>query len=257
MDEYVLPRDTLAAFQAGHTACHNPGLLFERYVPKIESDGQKRALLQRVIGCQPEAALIKAHLARWQALAAHAGATTFQATTQWRFVTGLGRKGALEVGFHFHPLYGFPIIPGSGLKGVARTWALLGEGKDEEDPEFVAVFGRAAKKGEPESAGRTGGAVFFDAVLGGPIKLELDVINPHYPDYYRPNDRQPPANWQSPVPVYFLAVPAGTRFHFAVGWRGSGDSHAHGLAMEWLKAGLRDVGVGAKTGAGYGYWEVA
>lgn len=257
MDEYVLPRDTLSAFQAGRTACRNPGLLFERYVPKIEADEQKKAMLQRVIDCRPDQALIQAHLARWQALAKHTGATTFQATTEWRFVTGLGRKGALEVGFHFHPLYGFPIIPGSGLKGVARAWALLGEGKSEDDPEFVAVFGRAPKEGEPESAGRAGGAIFFDAVPGGPIQLSLDVINPHYPDYYRPANRQPPANWQSPVPVCFLAVPAGTRFHFAVGWRGSAHPHAHSLAVHWLKAGLRDVGVGAKTSAGYGYWQVA
>ncbi|MBK9095192.1 MAG: hypothetical protein IPM84_21030 [Anaerolineae bacterium] len=44
--------------------------------------------------------------------------------TDWRLVTGLGRKGPLEVGFTFHR-YGFPILPGSSLKGLARAWGLL------------------------------------------------------------------------------------------------------------------------------------
>ncbi len=261
MARYALPRDTCAAFLQVGGACQNAGLVFERYLPILGGRDRERTdlkdqALKSVLRCRQDADLICAHLARWQAVVRQAGAAPFRATTEWRFITGLGRKGALEIGFHFHPLYGFPVIPGSGLKGLARSWALLGAGLSERDPAFREVFGGGPEKGRPQPNGQIGGAIFFDAVPEGPVSLELDVINPHYPDYYRPADRQAPANWQSPVPVLFLAVPAGTRFWFAVGWRGQEDRGAQASAVEWLQAGLRRLGAGAKTGAGYGYWEI-
>lgn len=256
MVRYPLPGDTRAAFESHRAPRQNPGLLFDRYVPVIEEDGQKQETLRQVRDCLQDEVLIKASLERWREVAAYVGAEPFGARTAWRLITGLGRKGALEVGFHFHPLYGFPVLPASGLKGLARSWALLGEGKDELDADFIAVFGRARQKGEPESAGRVGGAVFLDAMPEGQVKLALDVMNPHYPEYYRPGNRREPALWQSPVPVFFLTVPEKTLFRFAVGWQGVPNATAHDLAVKWLQAGLRELGAGAKTNAGYGYWEL-
>ena len=69
-------------------------------------------------------ALLKAWQTRWQQTAAAVQAEPFTLRTDWRLVTGLGRKGPLEVGFTFHR-YGFPILPGSSLKGLARAWGLL------------------------------------------------------------------------------------------------------------------------------------
>ncbi len=262
MDRYVLPGDTHSVLEAALASCCNPGLLFERYVPLIEGkEEHKRRLKTSALEAvrrrsRQDADLMAAHLARWRAQAADLGAKPFAATTQWRFVTGLGRKGALEVGFHFHPLYGFPVLPGSGLKGLARSWALVGAKLGEGHPDLVAVFGRAPRSGEPETAARMGGAIFLDAVPEEPIELDIDVINPHYPDYYRPGKRQAPTNWQNPVPVFFLTIPPGARFHFAVGWRGAPNPKAHALAVDWLKAALQELGAGAKTSAGYGYWDV-
>lgn len=39
-------------------------------------------------------------------------------------VVGFGLEGILEVGILLHHLYGVPYLPGSGLKGVVRSWVL-------------------------------------------------------------------------------------------------------------------------------------
>ena len=86
-------------------------------------------------------------------------------------------------------------------------------------------------------------------------KLELDIMNPHYSQYYA--GREPPSDSQNPVPVYFLTVPPGTEFRFSIGWRepfGGEDVGLGDIAKGWLVTGLTQLGVGAKTGAGYGYF---
>jgi CRISPR-associated protein Cmr6 len=55
-------------------------------------------------------------------------------------------------------------------------------------------------------------------------------------------------------------VAPGTEFRFAVGWRRPLDDEARklrDLAKEWLTEGLMELGAGAKTSAGYGYFEEA
>ena len=41
-----------------------------------------------------------------------------------RLIIGLGGKGTLKMGITLHHLYGFPYIPGSALKGLARTFGI-------------------------------------------------------------------------------------------------------------------------------------
>lgn len=136
--------------------------------------------------------------------------------------------------------------------------------------------------GTTESAGEV---VFFDAIPSPKSlpKLELDIMNPHYPDYYKDGSHEYPTNWQSPIPVKFLTVASGTIFRFAIGWRRSpqdntANSEFHQptwswfkgtkeneqvaqtqarlqmLARQWLEGGLRDLGAGGKTNAGYGFF---
>lgn len=66
----------------------------------------------------------KQFVVRWKAIAQSLQAQTFLMNPDWRFVIGLGNKGALEIGLTFHRVYGFPIIPGTALKGLARAAAL-------------------------------------------------------------------------------------------------------------------------------------
>jgi len=261
MTRYPLPSDTRAILRRFARRCRNPGLLFERYTPEIQGSQDKQRSLQAIRRCEPDRRALDAYRARLHALVEAADAITFTARTDWRFVTGVGRNTPFEVGFTFHRLYGFPVIPGSGLKGLARAWAYFRlkeekpKDKPEEDPLFAAVFGHAMEG--DESAASAGGAVFFEAVPLDQPELELDVMTPHYSDYYSDKkNRVPPSDDQNPVPIPFLTVKEGVRFVFAVGWRGEANSKAHAQAVEWLKAGLENLGAGAKTAAGYGYFEL-
>jgi CRISPR-associated protein Cmr6 len=115
--------------------------------------------------------------------------------------------------------------------------------------EFQAVFGTQEA---------SGGVVFFDAIPAQPPQIRVDVMNPHFGDYYQEKDDRhghpvPPADYLSPVPVYFLTVEQ-TPFSFALAAR---TPQAAGLvepAKGWLVKALTELGAGGKTSAGYGYF---
>lgn len=163
-----------------------------------------------------------------------------------RVIVGLGSESVLETNIRLHRVYGFPIIPGSAIKGLTRSYAVLMEGRNESDPTFASVFGKAPPDGQ------AGKVIFFDAIPANPasLKLELDVMNPHYAPYYQ--GKAPPADYHNPVPVFFLTIGAGSEFLFAVASR---EEHLAEKAQEWLTKALTEMGVGAKTVAGYGIWE--
>ncbi len=163
-----------------------------------------------------------------------------------RVIVGLGAESVLETSIRLHRIYGFPIIPGSALKGLARAYAELIEGKDESNTFFVEVFG----KGPPEA--QAGEVIFFDAIPANPntLTLELDVMNPHYASYYQ--GAAPPADYHNPVPIFFLTIGSESSFLFAVAAR---KERSATLAQNWLTQGLQEMGIGAKTVAGYGLWK--
>jgi CRISPR-associated protein Cmr6 len=283
--EIPIPSKSAEAFRA-YKGVTNPGLVFDRFAPDWREESTlKKEGLQRVLGAKADVKILREWNARWERCVRAAQGEPFALRTDWRLIAGLGRKGSLEVGFTFHR-YGFPILPGSSVKGVARAWAFLwlaeqanvnplaeldevlsADGEDDEKEEKKKYLRwRAAQPdevqqladdfrvifGTPATAGR---AVFFDAIPAQLPTLELDVMNPHFPEYYKGN--APPTDWQSPVPVYFLTVAAGTEFRFGVGWRGALDEAGQclrRLAQKWLTEGLINLGAGAKTSAGYGYF---
>lgn len=106
--------------------------------------------------------------------------------------------------------------------------------------EFQNIFGTQNKKGK---------VIFFDAFPSDEISLTIDIMNPHYPDYY--GDDKPPADWQNPVPIKFLTV-ENTKFHF---WLASRDADLLEKAEKLLKSALKEYGIGAKTSLGYGLFE--
>jgi CRISPR-associated protein Cmr6 len=113
--------------------------------------------------------------------------------------------------------------------------------------------------------GFTGGLLtFFDAVPAPGQKdlLETDVLNPHYPNFYRASKRQVPSDDQDPIPVYFLAVKAETTFvfPFRLGPLPEGELNRARDPLTkqvsgWLETALKILGAGAKTAAGYGYFQ--
>jgi CRISPR-associated protein Cmr6 len=89
----------------------------------------------------------------------------------------------------------------------------------------------------------------------------VDVMNPHYPDWYRQKQNQqgrdlPPSDNQSPTPVFFLTVAPHVEFEFALQCRTQTNEAKQALskATAWLLDGLKLLGAGAKTAAGYGYF---
>ena len=176
---------------------------------------------------------------------------SFQTQPTWRFVVGLGAAHVLETGITLHRIFGLPIIPGSALKGVAKAYAQLVEGKPDDDPELVAVFGTTEQAGS---------IIFLDAIPLKVPKFQLDIMNPHYPQYYdkrggTPKEPVPPADWDSPRPVFFLTV-SETPYLFAIAARSEQGNRLLGFAENWLKGALKELGIGAKTSADYGFWNV-
>ncbi len=127
--------------------------------------------------------------------------------------------------------------------------------------------------------GQTGGLVaFYDAVPAPDAAdlLQVDILNPHYPKFYRSQGTAaPPSDDQDPGPVHFLAVRPGAAFLFPfrlASWpdpSNADESARDRLAAlgpltraqaaanlhRWLRRGLEEWGAGAKTAAGYGYFE--
>lgn len=86
--------------------------------------------------------------------------------------------------------------------------------------------------------------------------LELDVVTCHHRDYY--TGKLPVAtDTEEPNPVVFPAVAPGHVFAFAVVPLRNCDATLLTQARNWLKAGLETFGLGAKTNAGYGWFDAS
>ncbi len=164
-----------------------------------------------------------------------------------------------EVGLAWDPVYDVPVIPGSAVKGVARS--LVEETLKEEIAK--EIFGDTGKEGH------VGPLIFFDSY---PVKatrgglLEPDVINPHYNPLVSGLKSELDVR---PVPVVHLSVRRGTVFRFLAaldkrfddGRVGSVASNvlgggAAGL-MAYLLGGVMELGLGGRTLKGYGRFKLA
>lgn len=226
----------------------------------VKADNLER--VRRAVRSEDIQSLAKAWTERrkasFEALQRSGRGKVFEATLSWRLAVGMSGQGPLETGITLHRNYGVPYLPGSGVKGLAAAAAHM----DTEDPDKRKdpVFGHAAASGDTGCAGLV---IFHDAVPipcpGKPVLLDLDILNPHFPGWYR--EGKPPADTDSPVPVPFLTVAPGTTFQFVIELRHgnrSGEAAAGVLdrAERWLRIGLEELGAGAKTSSGYGFFDV-
>ena len=161
-------------------------------------------------------------------------------TTEARFVTGLGRSHPVENGFAWHPTLGTPYLPGSSVKGLVRSWAEM-DARPRPD-----AMTRGRLLGAP---GKAGGMCFLDAVPIAPVRLEADVMTPHYAGW---SEDDPPGDWRSPNPVPFLATAAGTSFLFGIIPCQAVVNGDLDTVSAWLRSALAWAGAGAKTAVGYG-----
>ena len=160
--------------------------------------------------------------------------------TESRFVTGLGRSHPVENGFAWHPTLGTPYLPGSSVKGMVRAWAKTEEKQALDQDSLKRLFG---------TPGGVGGICFLDAVPTISVRLEADVMTPHYAGW---SADEPPGDWMSPTPIPFLATVAGTPFLFAIVSRGNVSEADLNLVSCLLRSALEWAGGGAKTAIGYG-----
>jgi len=87
-------------------------------------------------------------------------------------------------------------------------------------------------------------------------KLELDVLTCHHPEYYG-GKRRVALDDEDPIPVVFPAVAAGHVFTFILLPLRDADQARLLQARQWLAEGLSCFGLGAKTAAGYGWFDVS
>jgi len=191
--------------------------------------------------------------------------------TSYRLVIG-GEATVYETSMRLHHIYGIPYIPASGIKGVVRSYIITEKfatelenykdrytkfeeevlfAKDEKgeyiEKEFVDIFG---------SQDKTGKVTFFDAFPTDKPNLKVDIMNPHYGDYYDDKKNKiTPTDTQSPKPINFLTV-EDTAFRFLIGAKEElGTFTVQGKKIEdWFTEALQNHGLGAKTAVGYGYF---
>lgn len=178
--------------------------------------------------------------------------------TKHRFLIGAGSPSAYEVGFHFDRNNGYPVIPGSSLKGAFFHF-LEDEALATRNTRFGADSGKIRKwqgfsdeTGEGGESGK-GEISFLDAIPCGNLRLERDIINNHFTKYYDEKSILPPNDWYEPIPVTFIAVAKNTKMRFSLVLRKEDYSNQDFEEIQRLfKEMLSDWGVGAKTAYGYG-----
>jgi len=232
----------------------NANLLFTKYVNgwgdnwKFESK-EKGMFLGNALRVNYDKASFENFLKRWQLLLKETNATQIIGKVLWRLVVGLGSGSVLETSMTLHHTLGVPYIPGSALKGVVSSYYLETNGK--EDANYNKLFGTQTQKGK---------VTFLDAYPSRFPNLELDIMNPHYQDYYGKRDHNknltPPADWLSPNPIKFLTVKKDTEkdTEFIFAFKTDEDDLKEQVTT-LLKGALQDLGIGAKTSVGYGFFQ--
>jgi len=182
------------------------------------------------------------------------GARSIRLENHSRLVIGLGLPSPLETGFLLDRFRGCPYLPGSSIKGLARVAAsLVAEGELEGDREFwkkhlERIFGPPLDGEHVPAKGRV---IFYDAFPETWPRLVVDVLTPHFGDYY--SQGAIPGDWEEPVPVPFLTVEVGCAmtFYFRALDPERADSDTEAVRAV-LELGLEELGIGGKKSSGYG-----
>ena len=231
----------------------NAGLWYDKFCDEwgpgwsLSSDGEKtpkRAWIASVANGKDvgDRSLLAEAVARLHELTEARSGICSIFTTESRFVTGLGRNHPVENGFAWHPTLGVPYLPGSSVKGLVRAWATHDADPAPSETELDHLLGRA------DALGSAGHVIFLDAIPAKAVRLEADVMTPHYAGW---KINEPPGDWREPNPVPFLVVAPETPFLFSLLPRGV-EKDKLAPVFRWLTDALRNAGAGAKTAVGYG-----
>ena len=162
----------------------------------------------------------------------------------WRLIIGLGGEHVRETNMTLDHIYGIPYLPGSAFKGVVRSWVIQEVFSKEalamRDANFIRVFGSQELAGKVQ---------FLPAYPIDNVTLSVDIMNPHFPDYYTGTGQ--PTDVQDPIPINFWTVEQ-TSFRFVILAQ---EQVLIDTAKDWVEKTLRDKGLGAKTAVGYGHFQ--
>lgn len=220
-----------------------------------DADLARHAALQRVLApaTSTEQELVDAVQARraeaMRRIGDNTPATHHAVSVRTKVLIGTGVTSSFfATGLQLHPVYGWPYIPGHALKGVVRAWVQeCATFLDMTDVAGAAallehwseLLGVTPDDQDDDEPGEAGTAVFLDAHphprpgTGKAFTISIDMINPHL-------DR-----FTDPTPVTFVSV---NRTTFRLDILGI---NAEDTAV--VTDAVDTVGVGAKTGSGYGY----
>lgn len=211
-------------------SCH-PGLWLDKFArpgnEMVQYDEINQiCLLNKIVSEEDGKKILTEARARRERNLAILGADTWTLTarTTGPFTLQLARTSALEnAGICLHSVYGFPYIPGTALKGMARGYAETVwfhgqyQAKGENDPtplnqeeeqkainawrKIEQVFGwtvrlDAEKHWKPQAIPKPkenasiGAVVFYDAWPLVWPKLTCDIVNSHHADYYSASKKE-------------------------------------------------------------------
>ncbi len=225
------------------------GLAMQKLYSQHDEKGEAaQQLLNAIAKMSVSSDAYKAAFKRWHNTIKSLEHLTFTATTSSALAIGLGNASPLEVGLTIHHTYGTPYLPGSAIKGLLTRAATAHRLSTEAK---LILFGST----------ETGAHItYWDAMLepSSTTPFQPDVITVHHPKYYNSSekDRAFPTDFDDPIPVAFLSVRPDTKFRIALSSSSKGSSEWLHLAAELLKYALEQMGLGGKTNAGYGYFNV-
>jgi CRISPR-associated protein Cmr6 len=233
------------------------GLALDKLLREHDQENKsKRALLENIAKIDVSSDAYQTAFKRWKDTLGNAQVLT--ATLKTPLAIGLGNATPLENGLSIHRTYGVPFLPGSALKGLAQCAAMRMNVSDEARR---VLFGDAptGRTSEGKNAGSASHLVYWDAWLepeSPKTPFQLDVITVHHPKYYSSSgDDGYPTDFDDPNPIAFVSVKPGARFCVAISSESKHSEPWIRTALELLKYGLENLGLGGKTNAGYGYFE--
>ncbi|WP_028562068.1 type III-B CRISPR module RAMP protein Cmr6 [Paenibacillus pinihumi] len=176
---------------------------------------------------------------------------------------GNGETSVLETHLTLHRTYGVPYIPGTALKGIAAHYCDRYLGPEHPElragNEFYTIL-----FGSQEQAG----FIHFQDAFPTPetvgTSLVLDVLTPHHQEYNQiklssksMQETYPaPRDDDSPSPVHFLTVRADFKVLLTCENKSQEGNDWLTIAEAILVQAIEQEGVGGKTNAGYGLFQI-
>ena len=196
----------------------------------------------------------------YKSLANEYKAIIFTAILISPLVTGIGESHPHEISMVFDHNIGIPYIPASSVKGIVRLSHILNKIDEDETLKQQEIIDldddRLRMKEIFGNENRRGSVIFLDSYPLSLPELRIDILNPHYGDYYGDKKyRTPPADYLQPVPVKFLTVKEKTKFVFRCLIKNT-ERQQVDLLINGIKTALEREGVGAKTSLGYGRFTI-